>query len=690
MSSVKEKRFKKLKRKKIWPSIVAFVLFIVLCVVMIALFLQLFALYIMGTKIAQQYGETQHVKAVLDGFLSNGDTITEAVDNMHKYMRTDCDVYVIDRTRQMVAKTGFSEPNFGMVIDFELGREFGLGESFMAVADNSNQTAYDEGTYTIFALPVDEVVRKTFTSGDDRRGLGPWLNDTIITQQYWLRTSLGGGEYEAYVKCGIQVQRQDIFYICIFGIIALLLLMIPIILLFINTIRSIVTQRRVTQLIYLDTVTGGRNWFYFQNYAERILTRLRNSKKAFAIVNLQFERYQNYCACYGVKAGEELLEAMDGFLKARIRIAKNEFFARHEGANFGLLLVCEGENEQEYQENCRKRIRSLVAELTGLKPDQKIHFHAGINMIPPYIAEDGKWYHARKNVDINQLYTYANAAGMAADCLQDQTVTFFDQEMLGRQVWERWVEDNMEEALNNEEFKVYLQPKYSPLNGKLVGAEALVRWISPTEGFIAPNRFIPIFEDTGFITQLDDYMISRVSKLQAEWMIQGKKMIPISVNVSRAHFAQEGLAEHICELVDAYGPRHDLIELEVTESAFFDDKDILVETVKQLKAYGFHVSMDDFGAGYSSLNSLKDIPLDVLKLDGEFFRGDDDDGRGRIVVREAIQLARSLDMRVVAEGIEKKEHVEFLAGQGCDMIQGFYFAKPMPITEFEEKVEKDA
>lgn len=128
----------------------------------------------------------------------------------------------------------------------------------------------------------------------------------------------------------------------------------------------------------------------------------------------------------------------------------------------------------------------------------------------------------------------------------------------------------------------------------------------------------------------------------------------------------------------------------MTESAFFDDKDVLVETVKQLKDYGFRVSMDNFGAGYSSLNSLKDIPLDVLKLDGEFFRGEDDDGRGAIVVREAIQLARSLNMRVVAEGVEKKEQVDFLAGQGCDMIQGFYFAKPMPVKEFEDKVEKDA
>ena len=128
----------------------------------------------------------------------------------------------------------------------------------------------------------------------------------------------------------------------------------------------------------------------------------------------------------------------------------------------------------------------------------------------------------------------------------------------------------------------------------------------------------------------------------------------------------------------------------MTESAFFDDKIILTETVKQLKAYGLRVSMDDFGSGFSALNSLKDIPLDVLKLDTGFFNGDTDSERGEIIVREIIMLARALDMTVVAEGIEKKEQVDFLAKLGCDMIQGYYFAKPMPVSEFEEKVEKDA
>lgn len=681
MSSMKEKTFRKLGRRRIWPSIITFLVFVVMCVFAIVIFLQMFALYIMGTKVVQHYEEAQRVSAVMDALMDGGDTVSEAAQETSRYILEDREFYIMDGNGKVVYQVGTSEPDFNIVLEFAVGREF------VAVADSKSQFPRKSGLGTVFNMPVEDVFAGVFAPAKEEDGLAEWLDETIISQNYWLETNLKDENYRMYVKCGIQFRREDIAYVFIFGIIALVLLVIPVILLLVGTIRSIVTQRKMSRLLYLDAVTGGRNWLYFQSCAERILTRIHNKKKGFALVSLHFERYQNYCACYGVKAGEELLGAMEGFLRARV--GKYELFARYEGADFGMLLCCEGEDESAREESCRKRVRSLLAELTGLKPERKIHFYAGINMIPPHITEGDRWYHVRKNVDIDQLYTYASAARREGDRVKEQSVTFFDTEMLDRQVWERWVEDNMESALHEGEFEIYFQPKYSPASAKLVGGEALVRWNSPEQGFITPARFIPILEATGFITQLDDYMISHVAKQLAEWTIQGRKAIPISVNVSRAHFAQEGLAEHICYLVDSYGPPHELIELEVTESAFFDDKDILIDTVRQLRTYGFHVSMDDFGAGYSSLNSLKDIPIDVLKLDGEFFRGDED-GRGQIVVREAIQLARNLDMRVVAEGIEKKEQVDFLARQGCDMIQGFFFAKPMPIAEFEEKVEKDA
>ena len=243
----------------------------------------------------------------------------------------------------------------------------------------------------------------------------------------------------------------------------------------------------------------------------------------------------------------------------------------------------------------------------------------------------------------------------------------------------------MEEALYKHEFQVYLQPKYSTKGEKLSAAEALVRWIHPVLGFISPGKFIPLFEKNGFILMLDDYMLTEVARLQSNWLSQGKKLVPISVNVSRAHFAEDNLAEHICYIVDRFKVPHEYIELELTESAFFDDKATLLSTVRKLKDMGFKVSMDDFGAGYSSLNSLKELPLDIIKLDAEFFRSVDDITRSNLIVGETISLAKKLGMQIVAEGIETREQVDFLAQQNCDLIQGFYFSKPLPVSEFEDR-----
>ena len=679
----KIQKLKLLRKRKVWPTVVAFLVFMVLCVSMMGLFVQFFAQYILSAKISRMSEETQGAVEMLNNSMTWGRSLTQAAAEVDAYMGKDSAIYIVDRERRVLAKTGDSEPDFDMVA------EVTLNENYVFVGDSE----WDDGVNTLFGVPVSELMQSVFGMGSG----GPevqneaWLQQPVVSQRFWMWEpfSYNDQEYLLFVRCVLEIQRQDVFYVLIFGIFTLLMLMLPMCFLLVNMIKSVVMQGRMTQMLYLDDVTGQNNWLYFKNTASRILATPRARRKNYALVCLHLERYKNFCACYGVKEGEALLADTAGFLVARV--GRDEVVARNESADFAMLIGVGGEDEEAAREICRKRLRSLLAEMTGLRPEQKIHFHAGAYLIPadPILGRK-RWRSQRSGLDIDQMYNYANAAQMSTKCQEEHRIGFFDKELLEKQLWERKVEDTMDLALKNEEFQVYLQPKYSPTEAKLVGAEALVRWISPQDGFISPGKFIPIFEENGFITQLDDYMISHVAKLQAEWKIRGKKAVPVSVNVSRAHFAQEGLAEHICQLVDAYGPPHELIELEVTESAFFDDKDVLVETVKQLKDYGFRVSMDDFGAGYSSLNSLKDIPLDVLKLDGEFFRGEDDDGRGAIVVREAIQLARSLNMRVVAEGVEKKEQVDFLAGQGCDMIQGFYFAKPMPVKEFEDKVEKDA
>lgn len=685
MSKTKENKYHRIKRKRVWPTLFVFFGFLVVCFGMIGIFVQLFAGYTMITKMGQMYENSKQVSAMMETLVKDGYTMEGALRQMYSSL-PDGAACVLDNRGTSDVHIGDSRPNYGAVM------ELFLDEEYIVYADSN----WDQHTTEVLGIPLQDVFRGAFAQrkvADRNESVSntQWLQESIFSQKFWMEVPLShqGQKYKLLVRCNLQILRQDVIYVCLFGACVFFILTIPICFLFGNMIKSVVVERGMIQLLYEDTVTGEKNWLCFKDMTERILLKRRNKKKTYALVNLYVERYQNFCACYGVKAGEDLLEKVAGFLKARVN--KGEIFARYEGAEFGMLLCCGNEDLEASQRILQKRLRTLLVELTGLLPEKKIHFSAGAYFVEPKHYENDRWYKkGERRIDIDQCNNYANAARNSSKCHDEQYIAFFDQELLEQQMWERKVEDTMEKALQNEEFKVYLQPKYNPKDNKLVGAEALVRWISPTEGFIPPNRFIPIFEENGFITQLDDYMLAHVSKLQAEWIIQGKKVVPVSVNISRAHFSQEDLASHICDIVDSYGTRHDLIELEVTESAFFDDKDILIETVKQLKCYGFHVSMDDFGAGYSSLNSLKDIPLDVLKLDGEFFRGEDADGRGAIVVREAIQLARNLDMRVVAEGIEKREQVEFLAGQGCDMIQGFYFAKPMPVAEFEEKVEMDA
>ncbi|MBP0972475.1 MAG: EAL domain-containing protein, partial [Oscillospiraceae bacterium] len=304
----------------------------------------------------------------------------------------------------------------------------------------------------------------------------------------------------------------------------------------------------------------------------------------------------------------------------------------------------------------------------------------------PQQTETGK---RRKNeIDIEREYSNACAARASLEGTDDAAAAYFDAKMVEEQKWIDTVQTMQESALAQEEFVVYYQPKYDPRTNELRGAEALIRWQSPEHGFISPGRFIPIFEKNGFITEIDHYMLQHVARDQRRWLEQGFRCVPVSVNVSRAHFIESDLAEQIRDLVDAEGTPHELIEIELTESAFFDDKKAMIRTILRLKEYGFAVSMDDFGSGYSSLNSLKDMPLDVLKLDAEFFRGEEaGTDRGEIVVSEAIKLAKNLHMRTVAEGVEVKEQVDFLASQGCDMIQGYYFAKPMPGAEYEGRMK---
>lgn len=484
----------------------------------------------------------------------------------------------------------------------------------------------------------------------------------LISAKIW--NVISYEDYTVLVLSDIYITTNDLIIVYLILVMMLLLTIVFAIYYVCSIIGIARSQKRITKLLYTDMVTGGYNWLYFTRKGSKLLKRNRG-RFNYAMIKLRMEKYNSFCTCFGVREGEELIEKF--YLALKKNIKKKEFMAHNEQADFGLLLIYDTIEELE------RRIIDIEKSLNNILPNIKMYFSAGVCIID------------NNDRDVNSLY---NNAAIARDMLgedADNKIAFFDIEMNKQQLWERKVENEMEKALVKKEFKLYLQPKYSTKEESLAGAEALVRWIHPEEGFIPPNKFIPIFEKNGFILQLDDYMLEQVAMQQAKWIEEGKDVFPISVNVSRAHFTREDLAEHICKIVDKYNVPHNVIELELTESAFFDDKPVLIRTVKALRDYGFIVSMDDFGAGYSSLNSLKELSIDVLKIDADFFRGADSVDRGMLIVSEVIDLAKKLDMKIVAEGIESREQVDFLTQQECDLIQGYYFAKPMPVEEFEEK-----
>ncbi|MDD4074568.1 MAG: EAL domain-containing protein [Eubacteriales bacterium] len=330
----------------------------------------------------------------------------------------------------------------------------------------------------------------------------------------------------------------------------------------------------------------------------------------------------------------------------------------------------------------------LLPNMPGLlekTTDAVQSFFEGYPLNVKITGRAGAYIISDPDMNVDMMLDCASVAKESIRGKYTQCLALFDESMNEQAVLEKDIADRMEAALAEGQFDVYIQPQFNHATGQIVGAEALVRWIDPQRGVISPGVFIPVFEKNGFITKMDEYVWERTARYLGAWIEKGNEPVPISVNVSREDTNDPALCDKLIAIVDRYKIPRNLFRLEITETMFAEDTERLTAVVRQLQQSGFLVEMDDFGSGYSSLNVLKDVPVDVLKLDMRFFSGKDSYERGGMIINAVLRMSRWLGISTIAEGVEDKEQADFLLSVGCATIQGYLYAKPMPVTNFERK-----
>lgn len=386
----------------------------------------------------------------------------------------------------------------------------------------------------------------------------------------------------------------------------------------------------------------------------------------FAFIRIDIEKFQLINSFFGMDEGDNLLKYMADYLQ---NVEKEYRYITYGRIEADIFAVC-------FSYKSEKEITDFVKKFTNQMEKYPLDFD-----ITPLF---GVYLVKNRDLSINEMYDKANLASKNCKGNYIQNYFFYTKEMSEEIIKEQHIINNMKNALKNEEFVLYLQPKYELQRNSIAGAEVLVRWITADGRMISPGEFIPVFERNGFILKLDQYVWEKTCQLLAGWRDEGRKIFPVSVNISRVSLYNPKIVDVICGLTEKYNIPPEWLQLELTESAYTGNPKAIKEMMEQLQKKGFSILMDDFGSGYSSLNVLKDIAVDVLKIDMKFLDGSGDDGRSENILASVVRMAKWLNMPVVAEGAERKEQVSFLHSIGCEYVQGFYFARPMPVKEYEK------
>jgi len=420
------------------------------------------------------------------------------------------------------------------------------------------------------------------------------------------------------------------------------------------------------QAAFTDFITGHYNWSHLEAFLEMPMD---DGIEDYAFVHFDIKKFRVINEVYGhIAANRVLSNVVKAMNEADFIYAS----ARCHNDNFAMMIRDMPEEETE------RTLRTFFDGLSGLEedPNYKVYYRCGV--VPMKRA----MLSGNRVADAGKL---AQSLGTSSNGTQ---ITFYTDKMHDDISWGNYIKAYVETAIAQDEFLVYLQPKFDTRKEELVGAEALIRWNYRTQELLPPSRFIPYFEKDGSIGKLDDIVLEKVCIALQTWKEQGKPLYPVSVNLSRKRLYERHLITHLMAIVDRHEVPHELIDFELTESATYDNTDHMLQVLKELRDSGFHISLDDFGTGYSSLSLLTKMPIDTLKIDKSFvdpIATEQEREEDLAVIRHIISLARELGFVCLAEGAERREQVDRLRELGCEIIQGYYYSKPIPLEEYENR-----
>ncbi len=424
----------------------------------------------------------------------------------------------------------------------------------------------------------------------------------------------------------------------------------------------------LTNIAYYDELTGAPNLAKFKIEAQRLLEE--NINTSYILMKLDVENFKLINDIFGFGTGDKILNSMKFALENNLQ-NPNETYAK-VGVDEFVILHQFISWEQIYE--LRRNFIKNFYETMGKDFTYQVAFPLG-----QYVIK----FEEMAQADIISMFEKANFAHRMAKQDSKEKVVDFDANFKDKLIFEKELEGKMDHALATQQFKVFLQPKYYLKDETIAGAEALVRWKFENQDITYPDTFIPLFEKNGFIIQLDLYMFENTCKIIRGWIDSGLTPVTISVNFSRLHLSKSHFVQELCEIADRYEVPRKLLEIELTETVILESEEILLGVLSQIHDAGFTISMDDFGSGYSSLGLLQNLPVDVVKLDKSFFEGLYESHQSKIVIGNVIKMLNELKIKTVAEGVETKEQIDLLMELNCDIVQGYYYSRPIPAEDLK-------